>query len=183
LGIDGISLEDNRHPKVCSLYQLPSRQLEEVEAHAAKIMAAGSATDSEEQDILVFGRTEALVAGLGVGEALARSKAYADAGADAIIVQATDADPVALLEFGANWDLPVPLVAIPTTYSQVSADELARHGFGIIIYANQAIRAAAKAMRDVLARVLQQRRLAPGDPCMASIQEMIQLTDTWEERP
>jgi len=183
LGIDGISLEDNRYPKVCSLYRMPARELEQPEVHAVKIRAACAATGTAKQDMLVLARTEALVAGLGVGEALSRSRAYAEAGADAIIVQTTDADGVELLEFGAKWDLAVPLVAIPTTYSQIPADELARHGFGIVIYANQAIRTAATAMRGVLARVVQERRLQPGDPCMASINDMMKLTETRKERP
>jgi hypothetical protein len=41
-------------------------------------------------------------------------------------------------------------VAVPTTYIAASLRELDRAGFRLVIYANQALRAALGAMRDAL---------------------------------
>jgi phosphoenolpyruvate phosphomutase len=164
-GVAAISIEDNVFPKRCSFYAGVARELVPTEEHARKIAAAKAAQRSA--DFVVIARTEALIAGWGKEEALSRARAYADAGADAILVHSKHPDLSELAEVAAAWDRPAPLVAVPTAYIGASLRELERAGFRIVIYANQALRAAVSAMREALAALrvgdasALERRIAP----------------------
>src|SRR5689334_16542421 len=164
-GVAAISIEDNVFPKRCSFYAGVARELVPAEEHARKIAAAKAAQRSA--DFMVIARTEALIAGWGKEEALSRARAYADAGADAILIHSKHPDLSELAEVAAAWDRPTPLVSVPTTYIGASLPDLERAGFRIVIYANQALRAALSAMRDALAAlkagdtVALEQRIAP----------------------
>src|SRR5438132_1568729 len=147
-GAAGICIEDNEFPKRCSFYAGVRRDLVPAEEHARKVEAATAAR--RDPGFLVIARTEALIAGLGHEEALRRARAYADAGADAVLVHSKARDFNELHAFAEAWDRRVPLVAVPTTYPTVGAGELAAAGFRMAIFANQALRAAIVAMRDAL---------------------------------
>src|SRR5690242_1216884 len=101
-GIAGISIEDNVFPKRCSFYAGVKRQLTEVDEQTLKLRAAISARRSP--DFLVIARTEALIAGWGLEEALRRARAYADAGADAILVHSKQQTADDVARFAAEWD-------------------------------------------------------------------------------
>jgi len=148
-GVAAISIEDNVFPKRCSFYAGVARELVPAEEHARKIAAAKSAQRSD--DFVVIARTEALIAGWGKEEALSRARMYADAGADAILIHSKHPDLSELAEVARAWDRPVPLVSVPTTYIGASLHELEQAGFKLVIYANQALRAALDAMKDALA--------------------------------
>jgi len=147
-GVAAVSLEDNVFPKRCSFYAGVARELVPADEHARKIAAAKSAQRSD--DFVVIARTEALIAGWGKEEALSRARAYADAGADAILIHSKHPDLSELAEVAAAWDRRVPLVSVPTTYIGATLPELERAGFKLVIYANQALRAALDAMKDAL---------------------------------
>jgi phosphoenolpyruvate phosphomutase len=147
-GVAAVSLEDNVFPKRCSFYTGVARELVPIEEHARKIAAAKEA--SSDPEFVVIARTEALIAGWGKQEALARARAYADAGADAILIHSKHPDLSELAEVAAAWNRTTPLVAVPTTYIGTSVADLAAAGFKLVIYANQALRAAVPAMRDAL---------------------------------
>ena len=148
-GIAGICIEDNVFPKRCSFYEGVGRELAGIEEHARKVRACKEAQRTEE--FFVIARTEALIAGCDMAEALKRASAYADAGADAILVHSKLAQPDQLAEFAASWDSPVPLVCVPTTYDETSARTLHEWGYDIVIFANQGLRTAIHAVRDALA--------------------------------
>src|SRR5262245_45380493 len=93
-GAAGICIEDNEFPKRCSFYAGVRRDLVAVEEHARKVEAATAAR--RDPRFLVIARTEALIVGLGVDEALGRAHAYADAGADAVLVHSQQPDLGAL---------------------------------------------------------------------------------------
>jgi phosphoenolpyruvate phosphomutase len=147
-GAAGICIEDNEFPKRCSFYAGVRRDLVPVEEHARKVQAATAAR--RDAGFLVIARTEALIAGLGMEEALRRARAYAEAGADAVLIHSKSSDFNELRAFTAAWDGTVPLVAVPTTYPDVTAAELERAGFRMAIFANQALRSAIVAMRETL---------------------------------
>ena len=96
-------------------------------------------------DLVIIARVESLIAGRGVASALRRAQAYAEAGADAVVVHAKSWD--LLQQFLGVWDNRCPLIAIPTLYNHVPLAELARHGYRVAIFPNQAVRAAVQAMR------------------------------------
>jgi phosphoenolpyruvate phosphomutase len=68
-GIAAICIEDNVFPKRCSFYAGVRRELSDVEEHAAKVRAAKAT--QKDRDFMVIARTEALIAGWGMEEALA----------------------------------------------------------------------------------------------------------------
>lgn len=146
-GLTIMCIEDNPFPKRCSLYDDGvERRLEPAEGHAARLRALREGAEGE---AFIIARTEALVAGTGVHDALERAHAYARAGADAILVQTKSKDGDDIMRFGELWDDgSVPLVAVPTTYRTNFAD-LASAGYRIIIMANQLLRAAADSMERI----------------------------------
>ncbi len=176
-GAAGICIEDNEFPKRCSFYAGVRRDLVAAEEHARKIEAACSARRSS--DFAVIARTEALIAGLGIDDALHRAKAYADAGADAVLVHSKERDFGELRRFADRWRVDgsphVPLVAVPTTYAEVGLEELAAAGFRMSIFANQPLRAAIVAMRDTLLRLRETGRAASVDDRIVPLEEVYRL--------
>jgi len=172
-GAAGLCIEDNEFPKRCSFYGSVRRELVPVEEHAGKIAAATAARRSA--GFAVIARTEALIAGLGLEEALCRARAYAEAGADAVLVHSKARDFAELAGFAASWDSAVPLVAVPTTYPTVSTAELEAAGFRMAIFANHALRAAIVAMRDALRSIRSTGRASSVEDRVASLEEVYAL--------
>jgi len=172
-GAAGICIEDNEFPKRCSFYAGVRRDLVAPEEHARKVEAAVAARRS--RDFAVIARTEALIVGMGQDEALLRARLYADAGADAVLVHSKAKDFTELAAFGAAWDRPVPLVAVPTTYPDVSTAELARAGFRLAIFANQPLRAAIVAMRDALRRMRETEKVSSVEAHIVPLEEVYRL--------
>lgn len=172
-GAAGICIEDNEFPKRCSFYAGVRRDLVPAEEHARKIEAACSARHG--RDFAVIARTEALIAGLGLEEALRRARAYAEAGADAVLVHSKEPDFGELRRFGELWTLDVPLVAVPTTYPGVGLDELLAAGFRMAIFANQPLRAAIVAMRDALRTLRATGRASSVDDRIVPLEEVYRL--------
>ena len=172
-GIAGLCIEDNVFPKRCSFYPGMKRLLADVDEQAMKIRAALAAR--EDTDFVVIARTEALIAGWGLDEALRRGRAYADAGADAILIHSnlTTADDVA--RFAEQWDRVTPLVCVPTTYHAATVDELARFGFKIVIFANHGLRAAIRAVQGTLGELRQARRAAAVEDRIVPLSEVYRL--------
>jgi phosphoenolpyruvate phosphomutase len=172
-GAAGVCIEDNEFPKRCSFYAGVRRDLVATEEHARKIEAAVSAR--RERSFAVIARTEALICGLGLDEALTRATAYAAAGADAVLVHSKQKDFGELSRFAAQWNGRVPLVAVPTTYPDVSLQELLSGGFRMAIFANQALRGAIVAMRDVLRRMRETGKASSVEERIVSLEEVYQL--------
>src|SRR2546428_13301215 len=179
-GAAGICIEDNEFPKRCSFYAGVRRDLVPAEEHARKVEAATAAR--RDPGFLVIARTEALIAGLGQEEALGRARAYADAGADAVLVHSKARDFNELHAFAEAWDRRVPLVAVPTTYPTVGAGELAAAGFRMAIFANQALRAAIVAMRDALGEMRRTGTAASVEERNAPLEEVYALVGAPELR-
>ncbi|MCS6927129.1 MAG: isocitrate lyase/phosphoenolpyruvate mutase family protein, partial [Candidatus Binatia bacterium] len=172
-GVAGICIEDNIFPKRCSFYAGVRRELVPVEEHVRKIQAAKEA--QRDPDFVVIARTEAFIAGWGTQEALKRASAYAQAGADAILVHSKAPTFAELQDFAAAWDGICPLVAVPTTYTEVTLADLAAVGFKLVIFANQALRAAVKAMRQTLVTLKQEGRPAAVESHIAPLTEVYEL--------
>ncbi len=172
-GVAGICIEDNIFPKRCSFYVGVRRELVPIEEHARKIQAAKAARTNP--DFVVIARTEALIAGWGKHEALKRAYAYAEAGADAVLVHSKSSTFDELREFTAAWDSPCPLVCVPTTYADTTVTDLAAAGFKLVIFANQVLRAAVTAMRQALATLKEEGRPAAVDDHIVSLSEIYEL--------
>jgi phosphoenolpyruvate phosphomutase len=75
----------------------------------------------------------------------------------------------------ATFDERVPLVAVPTTYSRTTEDELADAGVRIVIYANQLLRSAYPAMVEAARNILRHGRAAEVDQLCMPIKDIISL--------
>jgi 2-methylisocitrate lyase-like PEP mutase family enzyme len=125
---------------------------------------------------MVVARTEALIAGLGRDEALRRGAAYAEAGADAVLIHSKQKTPQEILEFCRAWPGQVPLVLVPTSYPQLSFAEVAALGkVGLIICGNHAIRSAVAAMRATFSRILAEGGIAGVEGSIAEVSEIFAL--------
>jgi carboxyvinyl-carboxyphosphonate phosphorylmutase len=168
-GVAGIQLEDQVAPKKCG--HMSGKAVIETEEMVGKIRAAVAAR--QDPDLVVIARTDA-VAVTGVADAVARGRAYAEAGADLLFVEAptseadieavaTELRGVAPLVF--NWaeggkTPPLPLARI------------AELGFSLVIYPIGTLLAATAGIRSLLATLK-----ADGVPSLAGLPTFDGFTD------
>jgi phosphoenolpyruvate phosphomutase len=180
-GIAGICVEDNLFPKRNSLYAGDSkRELVPREEQARRIRAGKAA---QEGDSFVFvARVEALIAGHGVEAACERADAYAEAGADAILIHSKDKSLREIEGFLEKWDGlgQIPLVAVPTLFPDYTDQELYDKGFQMVILANHPMRAAVHAMEQTLETLRSARKAAAVDPHIAEVDHVFELVRTKE---
>jgi phosphoenolpyruvate phosphomutase len=153
-GVAGVCLEDNTCAKRSSLYEGYERELTPVSEHVARIRAARLAIKEVLSSCALIARTEALVAGKSVDEALRRSHAYKTAGADAIFIQSICTDGTDVISFCKQWAKRTPVFLAPTKYPRTANEVLFTAGASHIIWANYGIRAAHRAMDEVFAELL-----------------------------
>lgn len=179
-GIAGVCIEDNKHPKRNSLTSDMRCPLVSAEEFSAKIRVAKAA--SQDPDFVVIARVEALIAGLGMKEAMRRATMYADAGADLIVIhnKQPTADPVK--EFASMWTRDVPLIAIPTTYADVTLPELYGYGYKVCIFANQGMRAAMAAMEKTFTAMVQHQSIIASDEMTCPLKELFSISGFDEVR-
>jgi phosphoenolpyruvate phosphomutase len=150
-GVAGVCIEDKTFPKLNSF--APGKQeLASINAFVDKLRAGKRA--QQNVDFVIIARVEALIAGGDIHEALARACAYADAGADAVLVHSKSPTIDELAMIAQAWDRPTPLVSIPTTYYQTTVEELAALGIKMVIYANHGLRCALRAMERAYAEIM-----------------------------
>ena len=131
-------------------------------------------------DFLLIARTEALIVGAGVEEALRRARLYDDAGADLCLIHSKSDTPQEIFEVGKAWDRDTPLVCVPTTYKEATVSELAAGGFRVVIFANHGLRAAIRAMQETLATLRRSESSAAVDAQIASLNDVFELVGVEE---
>ncbi|MDX9871423.1 MAG: oxaloacetate decarboxylase [Clostridia bacterium] len=143
-GVAAIQLEDQVFPKRCG--HMEGKVVIPLEEHAKKIEMAANTR----KEALIIARTDAR-APHGLEEALKRAKAYANAGADIIFVDAPHS--IEELKTIAS-EIKVPLLVNMTEGGKtpiLTDKELQQLGFKIAIYPCITVFAAMKAMKEVLA--------------------------------
>ena len=176
-GIAGVSIEDKIFPKQNSLLEGGKQELISQKEFVAKIIAAREA--KQNQDFMIIARTEALIAEMGMDEALKRAQAYEDAGANAILIHSKKSSPDEVFEFSDKWNGNVPLVVVPTSYPSVGIDELIEHKIKMVIYANQSLRVAYTAMSRVLKEICQVNKLTEVNEEMTSMEKIFHLQEMY----
>lgn len=171
-GIAAICLEDKLFPKVNS-FITGCQELTPVAEFVGKILAAKNAQQSA--DFMVIARTEALIADWGLEEAWRRAYAYAEAGADAILIHSKANTAKEIKAFMEGWGQPRPVIVIPTSYPQVTTEELTAWGIKMVIYANAGIRAAVKAMTRVFQNLRQAGSLKVVEPELTPLSRIFDL--------
>jgi 2-methylisocitrate lyase-like PEP mutase family enzyme len=171
-GANAIQIEDQVFPKRCGHFDgkdvIPAGEM------VAKIKAAADAR--HDANLMIIARTDARAAA-GMDRALDRARAYAEAGADALFVEAPQSPEelrriprdvpgihIANMVFGGKTPL-------------LPREELAQIGFAGILYANAALQAAMLAMKDVMAHLHEHGSLAGAEDKLISFAERQQLVD------
>jgi 2-methylisocitrate lyase-like PEP mutase family enzyme len=173
-GIVGISIEDKKFPKDNSLLEGGRQELAATEEFVGKIKAAKD--HQQNADFIVIARVEALIAGWGQDEALTRSRRYAEAGADCILIHSKAKQPDEILEFIRRWDLPTPLVLVPTNYPSLTLQEVEKlQKVKLFIYANQPLRASVKAQEALLAEMKRAGGIHTIDDMMVPVKHVFAL--------
>lgn len=172
LNIAGMSVEDSAFPKRNSFDPARGRALVDAGEFASWIVTirdllAGS-------PFLVIARTEALIAGQSIEQAIERAVRYADAGADLVIVHTKDPSGQQAVEVAAAWCRETPLVSIPTAFPQLSPHELWALGYRMVIYANQLLRMSVAGMCHAL-DVLRSGKAADLEAEIASVPDILRL--------
>ena len=176
-GIAAISIEDKIFPKQNSLLENGRQELISEKEFVAKIIAAREAKQNKE--FMIIARTEALIAGMGMNEAIKRAHAYEDAGADAILIHSKKDTPNEIFEFSDMWNGNIPLVVVPTSYPSVNLDELISHKIRMVIYANQSLRVAHAAMSRVLQEINKTKSLTEVEEKMSTMEQIFELQEMY----
>jgi len=177
-GVAAICIEDKTFPKQNSLLKNGKHELISEKEFVAKILAAKEAKSNK--NFMIIARTEALIAELGMNEALQRATAYQNAGADAILIHSKKETPDEVFEFSESWKGKIPLVVVPTTYPTVGIDELIKNKFKMTIYANQTLRVAYSAMNNMLREMKDCERISDIKQEMSSMEDIFELQKMYE---
>jgi len=176
-GIAGVCIEDKLFPKTNSF--VGERQpLANIEEFVGRIKAGkDSRTDD---DFVIVARTEALISGHGLDEALLRAEAYHAAGADAILIHSKQKTASEILAFADRWSNRCPLIIVPTTYHSTPTSLFRQANISTVIWANHTLRAAIAAMRDTCSRIWEDEALHEVEGRVASVQEIFRLVGNAE---
>ena len=176
-GISSICIEDKIFPKQNSLLENGSNDLISQREFVAKILAAKESRI--DKDFFIIARVEALISGAGMDEALTRATAYENAGADAILIHSKQKTPDEIFEFTELWKGTTPLVVVPTTYDTVKISELVSHNIKMVIYANQTLRTAHMAMKELLQKMIKAESISEFDEEMSTMQQIFELQEMY----
>ena len=177
-GVSAICIEDKIFPKQNSLLKGGKQKLISEKEFVAKILAAKDAKINK--NFMIIARTEALIAEVGMNEAIQRADAYENAGADAILIHSKKETPDEIIEFSELWKGNIPLVVVPTTYPTVSVEELIKNKFKMVIYANQSLRASYLAMNKVLKEIKNSERISEIKQEMTTMEKIFELQEMYE---
>ncbi len=179
MGVSAVIIEDKCGLKKNSLFGTEVEQTQDsIENFSAKIAAGKRAQLTD--DFMIIARIESLILERGMEDALERAYAFRDAGADGIMIHSRKKDPAEIFEFCDRFrrqDKDTPIVVVPTSFNQVTEEELSAHGINIVIYANQLMRAAFPVMVQTAEEILKNHRALEVDSSLMPFKEIITLID------
>ena len=177
LGVSMVIIEDKTGLKKNSLFGTEVVQTQDtIESFSAKIKAGKKAQRTKE--FMICARIESLILEQGMEDALTRAFAFAEAGADAIMMHSRKKDPSEIQEFLEKFrakDKTTPIVLVPTTFNSVTEEEWKQRGANIIIYANQLMRAEVPAMQKAAEMILENHRAEECDATLMPFKDIIRL--------
>ncbi len=176
-GVSALIVEDKIGVKRNSLFGDAVKQTQDsVEDFSLKIQEGKRAQVTHE--FMIIARIESLILKKGLEDALQRARAYIGAGADGIMIHSKEKDAGEVLAFCASYTKflqRVPLIAVPSTYTHVTEQELQEAGVNIVIYANHLLRVAYPSMKKVAETILTYGRCQEAEEHCMPIQEVITL--------
>jgi phosphoenolpyruvate phosphomutase len=170
-GAAGVALEDKGFPKMNSFVG-DRHPLAAIDEFAGRLRAV---KDTVGDDLVLVARVEALIAGHGMDEALARAHAYAEAGADAILIHSRKSVADEILAFANAWQNRLPVVIVPTKYYRTPVSAYRGAGISTVIWANHSMRAAIAGMKQVCGRIVSEESIAGIESTVATLDEVFEL--------
>ena len=179
-GVQAIQIEDQEMPKKCG--HTPNRRVVPLKDMLKRIEVALDARRSK--DFLLIARTDARTA-LGIDEAIARGKAFAQAGADIVFVESPESEDE-FRKVGAELGDRAWLLAnmVPSGRSpEIPREKLIDFGFSIAIYPSAGMAAACAALDGAYSHLLKAGR-TQGSPVpvwdMHKMHDLAGFPDVWE---
>ena len=172
-GIAGVCIEDKLFPKTNSFLG-EAQPLADVEEFCGRLRAAKDA--QVDDDFTLVARTEALISGWPMEEALRRAEAYHQAGADAILIHSKKAHAREIFEFCERWAGRSPVVIVPTMYHATPTDLFRQAGVSTVIWANHLLRASMTAMRETARRIHEDQSLNEVEGRVSTVKDIFALT-------
>lgn len=144
LGVSAVIIEDKIGPKRNSLFGTDVKQTQDTIRNFCEKISIGKKAQITE-DFMIIARIESLILNQGLNDALNRATEYIKAGVDGIMIHSKANEPSEILEFAEEYKKlkdKVPLVVVPSTYHQITEEELIQAGIKVVIYANHLLRSA-----------------------------------------
>jgi phosphoenolpyruvate phosphomutase len=177
LGVSAVIIEDKTGLKRNSLFGTDAKQLQSpIEEFCEKIQAGKRSQITNE--FMIIARCESLIAGKTMTDALARCFAYVQAGADGIMIHSKNKTGDDIHEFCRLFrdkHASIPIVAVPTTYNQITEEELNSWGVNVVIYANHLLRSSYPAMVNTAKSILYNHRAYEAESMCMRIDEILEL--------
>jgi phosphoenolpyruvate phosphomutase len=176
-GVAGVCIEDKLFPKANSFVG-EAQPLADVDEFCGRVRAGKDAQHSD--DFCLVARTEALISGRGLDEALRRAEAYHAAGADAVLIHSKRSTAAEILGFMERWDRRCPVVIVPTMYYSTPTEAFRQAGVSAVIWANHLVRASISAMRQVARQIQADESLREVEGRVASVADIFGLVGNAE---
>lgn len=179
MGVSAVIIEDKTGLKKNSLFGTEVEQTQDSIANFCEKISAGKKALRTEE-FMIIARIESLILERGMEDALNRAFAYAQAGADGIMIHSRKKSPDEILEFCRCFrekDEHTPIVVVPTSFNSITEEELAAAGVNIVIYANQLTRSAFPAMQSTAVEILKNHRALEVDSRLMPFNDIIRLID------
>jgi phosphoenolpyruvate phosphomutase len=177
IGVSAVIIEDKTGLKKNSLFGNDVIQTQDsIENFCYKIQISKKAQVTN--DFMIIARIESLILEKGIEDAINRAKAYIKAGADGIMIHSRKKEPNEVIEFCKRlrkFNKFIPIVAVPTSYNQITAKKLSKAGVNIVIYANHMLRAAYPGMLKVAKSILEHDRSFEAEKDLLPIKEILEL--------
>jgi len=175
VGVAGVCMEDKVFPKTNSFIAGEQQPLADIDEFCGKIKAGKDV--QMDNDFCIVARVEAFIAGWGLEEALKRAEAYAEAGADALLIHSKLSDPKDIFDFMKRWDRDIPVVIVPTMYYETPTDKYNEAGISLVVWANHMLRIAVTAMQKVSRQIFEDKTIRNVEGGIASVAEVFRLQD------
>lgn len=177
LGISAVIIEDKIGLKKNSLLGTEVEQTQDsVDSFCHKIEMGKRAQAT--RDFMIIARIESLILEKGLDDALTRARAYLGSGADAVMIHSRRREPDEIFAFCKAYnDIPdrKPLVVVPTSFHEITEQELIEHGVNVVIYANHLLRSAYPAMLETAKSILTHGRSTEANDRLMPIKEILEL--------
>jgi len=177
LGVSAVIIEDKTGKKRNSLFNDTSDQTQDtMEDFSYKILEGKKSLVTK--DFMIIARIESFILGKGLEDSVKRARAYIESGVDGIMIHSKSKKPDEIISFCSEYKKfkkIVPLVVVPSTYNQITEEELMGIGVDVVIYANHLLRSAYPPMVETAISILENKRSYESSNKCLPIKKVLEL--------